>query len=154
MQAFLIYCFWKLCKNFLRKISFSLFLCSVCTITRIISTVERWVLIILWRICEALILCNVINLKQTIFILKKLDVFCFFLYAYIVKKNHEPAAEKDVMLMKHSQKRTFMDIEKMSSNEFKAFCRQTAQTLIFLPLLKRWNCMVLQAEKIQNPRLK
>ena len=97
---------------------------------------------------------NVINLKQTIFILKKLDVFCFFLYAYIVKKNHEPAAEKDVMLMKHSQKRTFMDIEKMSSNEFKAFCRQTAQTLIFLPLLKRWNCMVLQAEKIQNPRLK
>lgn len=106
------------------------------------------------RICEALILCNVINLKQTIFILKKLDVFCFFLYAYIVKKNHEPAAEKDVMLMKHSQKRTFMDIEKMSSNEFKAFCRQTAQTLIFLPLLKRWNCMVLQAEKIQNPRLK
>ena len=154
MQAFLIYCFWKLCKKFLRKISFSLFLCSVCTITRIISTVKRWVLIILWRICEALILCNVINLKQTIFILKKLDVFCFFLYAYIVKKNHEPAAEKDVMLMKHSQKRTFMDIEKMSSNEFKAFCRQTAQTLIFLPLLKRWNCMVLQAEKIQNPRLK
>ena len=154
MQAFLIYCFWKLCENFLRKISFSLFLCSVCTITRIISTVKRWVLIILWRICEALILCNVINLKQTIFILKKLDVFCFFLYAYIVKKNHEPAAEKDVMLMKHSQKRTFMDIEKMSSNEFKAFCRQTAQTLIFLPLLKRWNCMVLQAEKIQNPRLK
>ena len=154
MQAFLIYCFWKLCKNFLQKISFSLFLCSVCTITRIISTVKRWVLIILWRICEALILCNVINLKQTIFILKKLDVFCFFLYAYIVKKNHEPAAEKDVMLMKHSQKRTFMDIEKMSSNEFKAFCRQTAQTLIFLPLLKRWNCMVLQAEKIQNPRLK
>ena len=154
MQAFLIYCFWKLCKNFLRKISFSLFLCSVCTITCIISTVKRWVLIILWRICEALILCNVINLKQTIFILKKLDVFCFFLYAYIVKKNHEPAAEKDVMLMKHSQKRTFMDIEKMSSNEFKAFCRQTAQTLIFLPLLKRWNCMVLQAEKIQNPRLK
>ena len=76
-----------------------------------------------------MILCNVINLKQTIFILKKLDVFCFFLYAYIVKKNHEPAAEKDVMLMKHSQKRTFMDIEKMSSNEFKAFCRQTAQTL-------------------------
>ena len=154
MQAFLIYCFWKLCKNFLRKISFSLFLCSVCTITRIISTVKRWVLIILWRICEALILCNVINLKQTIFILKKLDVFCFFLYAYIVKKNHEPAAEKDVMLMKHSQKRTFMDIEKMCSNEFKAFCRQTAQTLIFLTLLKRWNCMVLQAEKIQNPRLK
>ena len=118
------------------------------------SIIKRWVLIILWRICEALILCNVINLKQTIFILKKLDVFCFFLYAYIVKKNHEPAAEKDVMLMKHSQKRTFMDIEKMSSNEFKAFCRQTAQTLIFLPLLKRWNCMVLQAEKIQNPRLK
>ena len=25
--------------------------------------------------------------------------------------------------MKHSQKRTFMDIEKMSSDEFKAFCR-------------------------------
>ena len=154
MQAFLIYCFWKLCKNFLRKISFSLFLCSVCTKTRIISSGKRWVLIIFWRICEALILCNVINLKQTIFILKKLDVFCFFWYAYIVKKNHEPAAEKDVMLMKHSQKRTFMDIEKMSSNEYKALCRQTAQTLIFLPLLKRWNCMVLQAEKIQNPRLK
>jgi hypothetical protein len=77
----------------------------------------------------------------------------FFICLYC-KKNHEPAAEKDVMLMKHSQKRTFMDIEKMSSNEFKAFCRQTAQTLIFLPLLKRWNCMVLQAEKIQNPRLK
>lgn len=25
--------------------------------------------------------------------------------------------------MKHSQKRTFMDIEKMSSDEFKVFCR-------------------------------
>ena len=25
--------------------------------------------------------------------------------------------------MKHSQKRTFMDIEKMTSNEFKAFCQ-------------------------------
>ena len=25
--------------------------------------------------------------------------------------------------MKHSQKRTFMDIEKMTSDEFKAFCR-------------------------------
>ena len=25
--------------------------------------------------------------------------------------------------MKHSQKRTFMDIEKMSSDKFKAFCR-------------------------------
>ena len=24
--------------------------------------------------------------------------------------------------MKHSQKRTFMDIEKMNSNEFRAFC--------------------------------
>ncbi|GAB6400230.1 hypothetical protein IMM1_14590 [Pseudocoprococcus immobilis] len=38
--------------------------------------------------------------------------------------------------MKHSQKRTFMDIEKMSSDEFKAFCRSgnknhftTAETL-------------------------
>ena len=29
--------------------------------------------------------------------------------------------------MKHSQKRTFMDIEKMSSNEFKAFCRSGNQ---------------------------
>ena len=52
MQAFLIYCFWKLCKNFLRKISFSLFLCSVCTITRIISTVKRWVLIFLLFFCK------------------------------------------------------------------------------------------------------
>ena len=32
-----------------------------------------------------------------------------------------------MMLMKHSQKRTFMDIEKMSSNEFKAFCRSGNQ---------------------------
>lgn len=31
------------------------------------------------------------------------------------------------MLIKHSQKRTFMDIEKMSSNEFKAFCRSGNQ---------------------------
>ena len=38
---------------------------------------------------------NVINLKQKIFILKGLDIFCFFLYAYIVKRNHEPAAEKE-----------------------------------------------------------
>ena len=52
MQAFLIYCFWKLCKNFLRKISFSLFLCSVCTITRIISTVKWWVLIFLLFFCK------------------------------------------------------------------------------------------------------
>ena len=29
--------------------------------------------------------------------------------------------------MKHSQKRTFMDIEKMNSNEFKAFCRSGNQ---------------------------
>ena len=36
--------------------SLSLFLCSICTIARIISTVKRWVLIILWRFCEALIL--------------------------------------------------------------------------------------------------
>ena len=34
----------------------SLFLCSSCNITLIISTVKRWVLIILWRFCEALIL--------------------------------------------------------------------------------------------------
>ena len=32
------------------------FLCSSCNITLIISTVKRWVLIILWRFCEALIL--------------------------------------------------------------------------------------------------
>ena len=32
-----------------------------------------------------------------------------------------------MMLMKHSQKRTFMDIEKMNSNEFKAFCRSGNQ---------------------------
>jgi len=32
-----------------------------------------------------------------------------------------------VMLMKHSQKRTFMDIEKMNSNEFRAFCRSGNQ---------------------------
>ena len=38
---------------------------------------------------------NVINLKQKIFILKGLDIFCFFWYAYIVKRNHEPAAEKE-----------------------------------------------------------
>ena len=31
------------------------------------------------------------------------------------------------MLMKHSQKRTFMDIEKMNSNEFRAFCRSGNQ---------------------------
>lgn len=31
--------------------------------------------------------------------------------------------------MKHSQKRTFMDIEKMSSNEFKAFCRLLSSIL-------------------------
>ena len=30
----------------------SLFLCSSCNITLIISTVKRWVLIILWRFCE------------------------------------------------------------------------------------------------------
>ena len=30
----------------------SLFLCSSCNITPIVSTVKRWVLIILWRICE------------------------------------------------------------------------------------------------------
>ena len=29
--------------------------------------------------------------------------------------------------MKHSQKRTFMDIEKMNSNEFRAFCRSGNQ---------------------------
>ena len=32
-----------------------------------------------------------------------------------------------MMLMKHSQKRTFMDIEKMNSNEFRAFCRSGNQ---------------------------
>ena len=34
----------------------SLFLCSSCNITLITSTVKRWVLIILWKNCEALIL--------------------------------------------------------------------------------------------------
>lgn len=37
---------------------------------------------------------NVINLKQKIFILKGLDIFCFFSYAYIVKRSHEPAQKK------------------------------------------------------------
>ena len=32
------------------------FLCSACNITYVVSTVKRWVLIILWRFCEALIL--------------------------------------------------------------------------------------------------
>ena len=32
--------------------------------------------------------------------------------------------------MKHSQKRTFMDIEKMSSDEFKAFCRSRVIKII------------------------
>ena len=32
--------------------SFSLFLCSSCTITLIVSTVKRWVLIFLWKNCE------------------------------------------------------------------------------------------------------
>ena len=37
---------------FWSSISFSLLLCSMCNITLIISTVKRWVLIILWRLCE------------------------------------------------------------------------------------------------------
>ena len=30
-----------------------LFLCSMCTIALVVSTVNRWVLIILWRFCES-----------------------------------------------------------------------------------------------------
>ena len=40
------------------------FLCSSCNITLIISTVKRWVLIFLWRICEPV---NLWNLHCTLF---------------------------------------------------------------------------------------
>ena len=43
---------WEIFFNLL--ISLSLFLCSSCNITRIVSTVKRRVLIFLWRFCERL----------------------------------------------------------------------------------------------------
>lgn len=40
-----------------------LFLCSSCNITLIISTVKRWVLIFLWRICERYEPCKIAKMN-------------------------------------------------------------------------------------------
>ena len=54
------------------------FLCSSCNITLIISTVKRWVLIILWRLCERYEPCKMVKKTPCKFTCK--DVFfCYFI---------------------------------------------------------------------------
>ena len=54
------------------------FLCSSCNITLIISTVKRWVLIILWRICERYEPCKIAKITPCKFTCKGV-YFCYFI---------------------------------------------------------------------------
>ena len=57
--------------------------------------------------------------------------------------------------MKHSQKRTFMDVEKMNSDEFKAFCRSGNKNYFTrirkMPLLERVETAVRDGVKESAP---
>ena len=54
------------------------FLCSSCNITLIISTVKRWVLIILWRFCERYEPCKIAKITPCRFTRKGI-YFCYFI---------------------------------------------------------------------------
>ena len=41
---------------------------------------------------------NVINLRKKISNSFRIDIFFLFWYAYIIKRNHEPASKKDVII--------------------------------------------------------
>ena len=56
----------------------SLFLCSICNITRIVSTVKRWVLIILWRFCERYEPCKMVKITPCKFTCEGV-YFCYFI---------------------------------------------------------------------------
>ena len=63
----------------------SLFLCSSCNITLIISTVKRWVLIILWRFCERYEPCKMVK-KDALLVYLQRRLFLLFYRATALQR--------------------------------------------------------------------
>ena len=65
----------------------SLFLCSSCTITLIISTVKRRVLIILWRFCERYEPCKMVK-KDALLVYLQRRLFLLFYRATALQRGN------------------------------------------------------------------
>ena len=65
----------------------SLFLCSSCNITLIISTVKRWVLIILWRFCERYEPCKMVK-KDALLVYLQRRLFLLFYRATALQRGN------------------------------------------------------------------
>ena len=63
------------------------FLCSSCNITLIISTVKRWVLIILWRICEHYEPCKMVK-KDALLVYLQRRLFLLFYRATALQRGN------------------------------------------------------------------
>ena len=65
----------------------SLFLCSSCNITLIISTVKMWVLIILWRFCERYEPCKMVK-KDALLVYLQRRLFLLFYRATALQRGN------------------------------------------------------------------
>ena len=63
------------------------FLCSSCNITLIISTVKRWVLIILWRFCERYEPCKMVK-KDALLVYLQRRLFLLFYRATALQRGN------------------------------------------------------------------
>ena len=82
---------WRICRRFSFNLFISylisLFLCSSCNITLIISTVNRWVLIILWRICERYKPCKMVK-KDALLVYLQRRLFLLFYRATALQRGN------------------------------------------------------------------
>ena len=80
----------------------SLFLCSSCNITLIISTVNRRVLIILWRFCERYEPCKMVKKDALLVYLQRRLFLLFYRATALQRGNSFPSCAWRNILFRHS----------------------------------------------------
>ena len=100
----------------------SLFLCSSCNITLIISTVKRRVLIILWRFCERYEPCKMVKKDALLVYLQRRLFLLFYRATALQRGNSFPSCAWRILLLHKEFSLTFaldfLDLTTFYDNDF------------------------------------